>query len=76
MATSQQILRADDVRDLLLPDGTIGFELVDGQPVAVTPASPIHGWLVVEVVSRLRNHVKERGIPGNREKVEGRAWVP
>jgi len=51
------------VLDLPLPDGVQGYELVDGQPVPVMPASLIHGELIAEVVTRLKNHVREHGLP-------------
>jgi Uma2 family endonuclease len=57
-------LTADDVLDLPLPDDLIGYELVDGQPVPVTPASPTHGGMVVEVAYRLRACVEQASLPG------------
>src|SRR5688572_2266079 len=37
------VLTADDVLDLPVPDGATGFEFVNGEPVPVMSASPIHG---------------------------------
>jgi Uma2 family endonuclease len=65
MATDPaRILTADDVLDLPVPDDAIGFEFVDRVPVPVMPASPIHGWLIVEVSHRLRLHVERAGLLG------------
>jgi Uma2 family endonuclease len=64
MATNPAMLTADDVLDLPPPDGAIGWELVDGRPVPVMPASPIHGELIVEVAYRLRRYVGDAAIPG------------
>jgi Uma2 family endonuclease len=64
MATDPRILTADDVLDLPVPDDAIGYEFVDGRPVPVMPASPIHGRLTAEVTRRLANHVNEHRLPG------------
>jgi Uma2 family endonuclease len=64
LATKPRVLTADDVLDLPDPEGGIGWEYVDGQPVPVMPASPIHGKLIVEVAARLWNHVREHDLPG------------
>src|SRR5262245_17085749 len=54
----------DDMLDLPLPAGVIGFELVDGRPVEVTPVGPDHGSLAGEIYVRLRAHVRRHGIAG------------
>ena len=64
MATHPRVLTADDVLDLPVPNGLLGFEFVDGRPVPVTPASLTHGALIIEVGRRLANHVIEHGIAG------------
>lgn len=64
MATHPSRLAADEVLDLPLPEGVIGYEFVDGRPVPVTPASPLHGHLIVEVAYRLRGYVAAHGAPG------------
>lgn len=64
MATNPTPLTADDVLGLPVPDGAIGYEFVDGRPVPVMPASPVHGELIVEVAYRLRRYVEEAGLPG------------
>lgn len=64
MATNRNVLTADDVLDLPLPDGAIGYEFVDGRPVPVMPASPIHGELIVEVAALLWHYVREHKLPG------------
>ena len=64
MATDPQPLTADDVLDLEPPDGAIGWEFVNGRPVPVMPASPIHAQLIVEVAYRLRRYVEEAGLTG------------
>jgi Uma2 family endonuclease len=58
------LLTADDVLDLPVPDDAIGWEFVDGQPVPVMPASPIHGRLIVKVACLLENHVVRHGLTG------------
>lgn len=47
MARNATIITADDVLDLPVPEGVSGYELVDGRPVPVMPASPLHGELIV-----------------------------
>jgi len=64
MATHPRVLSADDVFDLPVPGHLIGWEFVDGRPVPVSPASAIHGELIIEVGRRLANHVHERGLRG------------
>jgi Uma2 family endonuclease len=64
VATGPGILTADDVLELPAPDGSRGYELVDGQPVLVMSGFPMHGRLVVEVAYRLERHVREHGSPG------------
>jgi Uma2 family endonuclease len=59
VATNPRAPTADDVLDLPVPDGAIGYELVDGQPVPVMPASLVHARLIVEVARLLANHVIE-----------------
>lgn len=55
---------ADDMLELPLPDGVLGFEFVDGQPVPVMPASQVHGRLIVQVSSLLHTYVEAAGIAG------------
>ena len=38
------------------------YELVDGEPRAMAPASTIHGFLQNELGSLMRNHLRERGV--------------
>lgn len=64
VATGAGILTADDVLALPAPDGSRGYELVDGQPVLVMSGSPLHGRLIVQVGYRLERHVQEHGSPG------------
>ncbi|HSJ07073.1 MAG TPA: Uma2 family endonuclease, partial [Longimicrobiales bacterium] len=64
MVTNPAMLTADDVLDLPPTDGAIGWEFVDGWPVPVMPASPIHGELIVEVAYRLRRYVEDAAIRG------------
>jgi Uma2 family endonuclease len=64
VATRARILTADDVLDLPVPEDAIGYELVDGRPVPVMPASLIHGQLIVEVGRRLANHVSDHRLSG------------
>jgi Uma2 family endonuclease len=39
------------------------WQLIDGEPVAMAPASQTHAFLVNEIGSLLRNHLLERGLP-------------
>ncbi|MBI4545978.1 MAG: Uma2 family endonuclease [Gemmatimonadetes bacterium] len=64
MATHPRRPTADDMLELPTPDGVIGFEFVDGRPVPVMPASPLHGNLIVRVASRLEAYVEAARIPG------------
>lgn len=64
MVTNTRKLIGDDVLVLPVPNGVGGYELVDGSPVPVTPASPLHGELIVEIARRLANHVIEHDLPG------------
>src|SRR5688572_3496866 len=49
----------DDLFDLALPPGVIGFELVDGVPVEVTPVGYVHGVIAGEIYGRIRDHLKQ-----------------
>jgi Uma2 family endonuclease len=44
-----------------LGTGDARRELVDGEIIEMTPAGGTHGWLMVELSSRLRAHVELRG---------------
>lgn len=62
MATRPRRLRAEDVPRIPVTDpGITGYELVDGELVAVMPAKRPHAWLVAELVRRLGNHVVDAG---------------
>lgn len=63
MATQPRPLRADDVPHLPIADpASTGYELVDGELVAIMGASPEHAWLMNEIGRRLGNHVREAGV--------------
>jgi Uma2 family endonuclease len=64
MATRRTSIEPDDLLNLAIPDGLSGFELVDGQPVPVTPASRVHGKLISRVLTRLQNYIDENDIVG------------
>lgn len=64
MASEPHTLTADDILQLEGPNGVIGYELVDGRPIPVTPASPIHGQLIVVMASLLYNYVRQAGLTG------------
>lgn len=64
MATHRTPLAPDDLLDLPVPDHLSGYELVDGKLVPVTPASPRHGDLIVEVAYRLKKHVEAQALTG------------
>lgn len=63
-ASAPAPLLPEDVLDLPLPDGVIGYELVNGQPVPVMPASLSHARMMAEVARLLGNHVEACGIAG------------
>lgn len=52
------------VRDFLdwEPGDGLRYELVDGEPRAMAPASTVHGFLQNELGSLVRNHLRERGV--------------
>ncbi|MBI4545875.1 MAG: Uma2 family endonuclease [Gemmatimonadetes bacterium] len=64
MATRPNVLSADDLLHLPAQEGSIGWEFVNGRPVAVMPAKPLHGKLIVEVARRLSNYVLEQRLGG------------
>jgi Uma2 family endonuclease len=64
VATNPRALTADDVLDLPREDGVLGYEFIDGQPVPVMPASPIHGRLLRKVLYALETHLREHGLAG------------
>lgn len=64
MATHPTPLEPEDVLDLPLPAGVSGYELVDGQPVPVTPASWQHGQLILHVGHLLKQHIETHGLDG------------
>ena len=39
------------------------WQLIDGEPVAMAPASDTHGSIQAEIAGLLRNHLLERGLP-------------
>ena len=43
------------------PGDGLTYELVDGEPRAMAPASSIHGFLQNELGSLIRNHLRQRG---------------
>jgi Uma2 family endonuclease len=59
-----RIYSPDDLSDLPHPPGVLGFELVDGVPVEVTPVGLDHGFLAAEIGGRLREFVKQQNIAG------------
>ena len=65
MATYHTPLEPEDVLDLPLPDGVSGYELVDGRPEPVTPASWQHGELIAMLCARLHDYLKEHDHPGH-----------
>ncbi len=44
------------------PTGAV-WQLIDGEPVAMAPASQIHGAIQSEISRLLGNHLRERGLP-------------
>ena len=59
MATHPHRLRAEDVPRIPLADpASTGYELVDGQLVAVMPAQRTHAWLSFEISRILGNHLE------------------
>jgi Uma2 family endonuclease len=64
VATDRPPLVPEDVLELALPDGVIGYELVDGVPVPVSPASLRDGRIMGEVYRALANHIETHGTGG------------
>jgi Uma2 family endonuclease len=65
MATKPMpIYSADDVLDLPIPPGILGYELVVGELVEVLPSGLLHGYLAGEVCARIHAHVRDRRIRG------------
>jgi Uma2 family endonuclease len=60
MATAhpQRRLRAEDVPDIPVPHDLAGYELVGGELVPIMPSQHQHAWLVLEIASELRAHVR------------------
>ena len=54
----------DDLFDLPHPPGVIGYELVDGIPVEVTPVGLAHGVIAGEIHGRIRDHLKHHRVGG------------
>ncbi len=65
MATNPVRLNADDVSELPVPPHLLGYELVDGQVVEVTPATPKHGRIAVEISLQLRKHLDSSSVSGH-----------
>ena len=64
MATKPRALSADDILEMPVPDGLLGYELVDGQLVPVIPPSLRHAELVALVTRALLNYVIDHAVPG------------
>lgn len=58
------MLTADQLLSLPVPDGLLGYELVFGEPVEVSPASFVHGRLIIRVGRIIDAHVEGHGLPG------------
>jgi Uma2 family endonuclease len=67
-AKAMRIECADDVFAIRVPPELSGYELVNGQLVAVSPVGADHGSIAVRVTTRLENHV-------NRRRTDGRVFV-
>jgi Uma2 family endonuclease len=64
VATHPHALTADDLLELPVPEGILGYELVDGRLVPVMPPSLLHAELVAVVTAMLFNHVRDQRLPG------------
>ncbi len=64
MATHSTPLEPEDLLDWPLPEGVSGYELVDGKPVPVTPASWQHGGLILEVGRLIGNYLEANRLGG------------
>ena len=64
MATNPHVLTADDVLDMPVPEGLLGYELVNGRPVPVTPSSLVHGEITLLIARALLNYVLDHRLPG------------
>ncbi|MEX2285238.1 MAG: Uma2 family endonuclease [Gemmatimonadota bacterium] len=58
------IYSADDVLHIPIPPEIMGYELVNGELVEVSPNGARRGRLVGEVGARVLGHIRERGIAG------------
>jgi Uma2 family endonuclease len=62
MATQPKRIRAEDVPRIPIDDpASTGYELVDGELIAIMGARPGHAWLIIEVGHLLREHVRATG---------------
>lgn len=64
MSHPTSMLTADQLLSLPVPDGLLGYELVSGEPVEVTPASFMHGRLIIRIGRIIDAHVEGYGLPG------------
>lgn len=58
------MLTADQLLSLPVPPGLLGYELVMGEPVEVSPASFVHARLIVRVGYLLEAWVQANGLEG------------
>ncbi len=65
MATNPVRFSADDLLHVPVPPHLLGYELVDGQLVEVTPAWPRHGRITGELVHRIADHLERSAVAGH-----------
>ncbi|MGQ0815017.1 MAG: Uma2 family endonuclease [Gemmatimonadota bacterium] len=58
MATHSRRIRAQDLPDVPVPDSILGYELVGGELLPVTPAHPAHSRLILFVFGRFMEYEK------------------
>jgi Uma2 family endonuclease len=61
MATQPKHIRAEDVPNIPVEPGLVGYELIDGELTPIMGSQIGHAWLIAEVATRLSNHVRVAG---------------
>jgi Uma2 family endonuclease len=84
LGTHGMLLSADDLLQIPVPPHLRGYELADGELVAVMAASAVHGRLIGEITGRIRDYLSARplgqvyvdvgfvlGLPQDPERMRG-----
>ena len=62
MSTTTRVTTADEL--FRMPNSAHRLELIEGEVRQMTPAGSVHGFLTVEISSRLREHVRRHKLGG------------